>query len=49
MLTKLIDLAAKRFTFLETVSECVADVERHGIRDKGTTSIHHFLFLEKKR
>lgn len=48
MLTKLIDLSAGRFAFLETVSECVADVERHGIRDKGTTSIHHYIFLEKK-
>lgn len=47
MLDKLTMLSEKRFTTLETVSECVAKVERHGIRDKGTTSTHHYLFLEK--
>lgn len=47
MLDKLTELSARRFNFLATVDECVADVERHGIRDKGTTSTHHFLFLQK--
>jgi len=47
MLDKLIELSSKRFRFAATVSECVADVERHGIRDKGTTSTHHFLFLQR--
>lgn len=49
MLSGLTKLSAKRFSTLETVSECVANVERHGIRDKGTTSTHHYLFLEKFR
>jgi DNA modification methylase len=47
MLDKLVELSSNRFRFNATVDECVADVERHGIRDKGTTSTHHFLFLQR--
>ena len=28
--------------------ENVEDIEKHGIKDKGATLVHQFLFLEKK-
>jgi DNA modification methylase len=48
MAQRLIGLAAKRFVLLDTVSENVQAVEKHGINDKGTTSAHHFLFFENE-
>jgi hypothetical protein len=42
------DLAARARDFFEVVADVVEDVrhvEQHGIRDKGVTTAHHFLFL----
>lgn len=48
MESKLTSLSKDKFNLLSTISECVENIERHGIRDKGTTSTHHFLFFEKR-
>lgn len=36
------------FEIIDIVSEDVSDVGNHGLKDKGITNIHQFLFLNKK-
>ena len=47
MATRLIAIAQPYFRHRGTISECVAHVEKHGIRDKGTTSSHLLLLFER--
>ena len=53
--TKKIDMAEelslrakKWFEVVYSASECVDNIEKHGIKDKGATTEHQFLFLKKK-
>jgi hypothetical protein len=47
MVQVLTELLARRFRVLEVVEEDVTRVERHGIRDKGLTTSHNFIFAQK--
>ena len=53
--TKKIDMAEelsirsrKRFTEIYRADEDVTNIEKHGIKDKGSTVAHQYLFLQKK-
>ena len=49
MLEQLRDMAGGHFALAGEVSETVEGGERHGLRDKGRTTAHHFLFLQSRR
>ena len=40
--------AEKWFEIILIGEECVQDIEKHGIKDKGGTTAHQFMFLVKK-
>jgi len=40
--------AKDKFNIIYKGAEDVQEVEKHGIKDKGATFEHQFLFLEKK-
>lgn len=53
--TKKVDMARElwqramdRFDLIYVGNECVTEIEKHGITDKGGTVEHQFLFLKKK-
>lgn len=48
MAEELMKYANKYFVEIYRGSENVSTIEKHGIRDKGSTVEHQFLFLEKK-
>jgi hypothetical protein len=48
MADDLLGVAADAFSVVANVVEDVRDVEQHGIRDKGLTTAHHFLFLRPR-
>lgn len=48
MAKELSERAVKYFDIVFQGSECVADIEKHGVKDKGGTIDHQFLFLQKK-
>ena len=41
-------VASDSFSLVANVVEDVRDVEQHGIRDKGVTTTHHFLFMRPR-
>jgi DNA modification methylase len=45
MVAQLEKLGAKTFSHVATVVEDVTDVETHGVKDRGQTSSHHFVFF----
>jgi hypothetical protein len=47
MATKLIEVAKPFFRHRGTVAESVAHLEKHGIKDKGTTTSHILLLFER--
>lgn len=48
MASELSKYAAEWFVEIYQAGENVADIEKHGIKDKGATIEHQFLFLQKK-
>lgn len=48
MAEELMKYATPYFNEIFRGTENVSDIEKHGIKDKGTTIAHQFLFLEKK-
>jgi hypothetical protein len=38
-------LSAEAFALLGEITENVQGIEQHGVRDKGLTTTHHYLFL----
>ena len=48
MAEELLKYAEQYFIKIHCDSECVLDIEKHGIKDKGATVEHEFLFLQKK-
>lgn len=38
----------KRFIEIYRADEDVTNIEKHGIKDKGSTVAHQYLFLQKK-
>lgn len=49
MAKALLPIAQRYFSIAYEFCENVQDLERHGIKDKGSTVEHQFAFLEKKR
>lgn len=47
MVDKLIERSSNLFKYIDIVTEDVTDTQNHGIKDKGTTSSHNYLFLVK--
>ena len=48
MSKELILRAKEKFTVVFAGEEDVSDIEKHGIKDKGKTVKHQYLFLSKK-
>jgi hypothetical protein len=48
MATRIAPLVAPEFRVVFSGRECVADTESHGLRDKGATRAHHFLFCRRQ-
>ena len=48
MASDLVKYSSQTFSFIDIVKENVESIEKHGIRDKGATTFHQFLFLTKK-
>jgi hypothetical protein len=44
---ELLGIAEPYFRLSYHLSECVKDLENHGMKDKGLTDIHHLLFFER--
>lgn len=49
MVARLVQLSSEFLSLIDVVSEDVTGVEKHGIRDKGLTTTHNFIFLAKRR
>jgi hypothetical protein len=47
MVQRLVELGAERLKVVGIVEEDVRGGEHHGIKDKGLTTSHHFIFLQK--
>lgn len=48
MVTEIKSRATKYFELIDTVNEEVGESEKHGIKDKGTTNQHIYLFFKRK-
>ena len=48
MAREILPYCEKFFDVLYLGEENVENVQKHGIKDKGATNIHQFLFLQKK-
>lgn len=48
MASELLKRSKKHFNKIYLGIECVSELEKHGIKDKGGTLEHQFLFLQKK-
>jgi DNA modification methylase len=48
MASDLVKYSSQTFSLIDIVKENVESIEKHGIRDKGATTFHQFLFLTKK-
>lgn len=48
MVGHLVRLASESLAVIDVVSEDVTKVERHGVRDRGLTKSHEFIFLSQK-
>lgn len=48
MLTALTKYSSQFFKVVNVIRESVESIEKHGINDKGKTTFHQFLFLNKK-
>lgn len=48
MVSEIHSRATEHFDFIDDVFEEVGDSEKHGIKDKGTTNQHIYLFFQKK-
>lgn len=47
MVTELISRGKSYFSLIDIVSEDVSDSENHGLKDKGATSSHEYIFMRK--
>ena len=47
MVAKLVELGSEQMKLVGVVEEDVRGSEHHGLKDKGLTTTHNFIFLQK--